>query len=296
MRILILILLACLVLQPAIQAQKVVVVVDAGHGGKDPGRLKSGPGLLDEKDIVLNIASMFGRYIEKNLSNVEVIYTRKTDVFVSLERRVEIANTRKADYFISIHADSHSDPSIQGTRVHLHSKHNHTAYSLAKRIDNELHSKAKRYSRGIMDSHDRGHSYYVLEHTEMSAILVECGFMTNPGEEQYLNSTYGQEIIASAIYRALRDHLKDTGVPAVAHKERSDELVYKVQICASVAKEDMRRFNSLGIPVEEHIYSDEVYKYKYLVGSESSFAKAEVLRKKVAAKGFTDAFVIPAKK
>jgi N-acetylmuramoyl-L-alanine amidase len=79
-----------------------VIVIDAGHGGKDPGALGS---FSSEKNITLAIALKTGSYIEQNLKNVTVIYTRKSDKFIELKDRPEIANRNNADLFISIHAN-----------------------------------------------------------------------------------------------------------------------------------------------------------------------------------------------
>lgn len=79
------------------------IVIDAGHGGKDPGTLGS---FTKEKDVALKVAMMVGNYIEKNIKGVEVVYTRKNDTFIDLKERPEIANKHNADLFISIHANS----------------------------------------------------------------------------------------------------------------------------------------------------------------------------------------------
>ena len=88
------------------------VVIDAGHGGKDFGAIGK---KSREKDIVLNIALKTGKYIEENVPDVKVIYTRKTDVFIPLHERAEIANKNNADLFISIHANANPSPKPYGT-------------------------------------------------------------------------------------------------------------------------------------------------------------------------------------
>jgi len=92
------------------------VVIDAGHGGKDPGAVV---GKAREKDIVLEIALRLGNYIKENLPDVRVIFTRNTDVFVPLFERSVIANKNNADLFISIHANYCSTPSIKGTETYV---------------------------------------------------------------------------------------------------------------------------------------------------------------------------------
>ncbi len=91
-----------------------VVVIDPGHGGKDPGALGKH---LREKDVVLAIGLRLGKYIEDNFSDVKVIYTRSTDVFIPLHERADIANKNKADLFISIHANSLPGSHATGTET-----------------------------------------------------------------------------------------------------------------------------------------------------------------------------------
>ncbi|MBQ8463633.1 MAG: N-acetylmuramoyl-L-alanine amidase [Prevotella sp.] len=98
-----LLLLLCCIGASAADARKFTLVIDAGHGGQDAGALGK---RLKEKDINLNVALAFGRYVERNCPDVKVIYTRKTDVFIPLHERAAIANKNKADVFISIHTNS----------------------------------------------------------------------------------------------------------------------------------------------------------------------------------------------
>lgn len=100
--------------EPDKTKQKKIIVIDAGHGGQDTGALGK---KSKEKDIALSIALKVGDYIEKNLPNVEVIYTRKTDVFIPLRERAKIANNNKADLFVSIHANSNPNTKPYGTET-----------------------------------------------------------------------------------------------------------------------------------------------------------------------------------
>lgn len=93
-----------------------VIVIDPGHGGKDPGAIS---GKNTEKSINLNVALKMGQLIEKNCSKVKVIYTRKTDVFIELNRRGEIANKANADLFVSIHTNSAKSSSARGAETYL---------------------------------------------------------------------------------------------------------------------------------------------------------------------------------
>lgn len=225
-----------------------VVVIDAGHGGKDPGAQGKHS---DEKDITLAVALKVGHYLEQNVDNVKVIYTRKTDVFVPLNERADIANRNNADLFVSIHVNSTDDKRVHGAETYVMGLHKSKdnldiaikensvillekdyknkyndfdptspeAYivlnlyqneyldmslDLAEKIQTQFRERAKRKDLGVRQA-----GFLVLWRTTMPSVLIEIGFISNPTEERYLNSQYGQDIIASAIYRAIRDYLKE---------------------------------------------------------------------------------------
>ncbi|NJK84564.1 MAG: N-acetylmuramoyl-L-alanine amidase [Saprospiraceae bacterium] len=178
-------------------------MIDPGHGGRDIGRKASSSQFYHEKDIVLSMALQLGHYINESLPNVRVMYTRTKDVYVSLENRVKLANDNNADYYISIHCNAHHNPSVSGTRTYIHSHKLKASRKLAMLIEEDFATRARRTSRGVHDAIQAGHNLYVVRHTKMPSVLVECGFLTNPQEEQYLNTKLGQAHIASAIFRAL---------------------------------------------------------------------------------------------
>jgi len=219
------------------------VVIDAGHGGKDPGTVGK---KSYEKDVALSIALKVGKYISENLPDVEVIYTRKTDVFIELYKRPQIANKEKADVFISIHCNATDSRKAVGTETWIigatkgdrnlavAKKENASILyesDYEKRYDNfdpnspesyiifELFQSS--YREQSMDLAkmvqsqfstrlhrvDRGvkeAGFLVLVNTAMPSILVETGFLSNPEEEKYLISEKGQNEIASGIYRAFK--------------------------------------------------------------------------------------------
>src|SRR5690606_29055018 len=90
------------------------VVIDPGHGGKDPGAVYKN---IREKDIVLNLGLKLGEYLRQNMPEVKVVYTRDKDIFVPLHQRADIANRNKADLFVSLHANYCGTPSITGTET-----------------------------------------------------------------------------------------------------------------------------------------------------------------------------------
>lgn len=220
-----------------------VVVLDAGHGGHDPGNL--GNGYL-EKNIALNIVLNVGKWLEKN-PNVKVIYTRKDDTFVDLYVRGQIANKADADLFVSVHCDSHSsDAHGAGTFVlGLHA--NKQNFEIAKKENSAIYLEddyETRYAGYDINSPEsvigftimqeefldqsialakliqdnftgklkrvdrkvKQAGFIVLHQTFMPSVLVETGFLTNKTEGAYLNSGKGQAEMGSAIAAAIMDY------------------------------------------------------------------------------------------
>jgi len=112
---------ACAAFAPA--APKLVVVLDAGHGGKDPGNLGTGRYSQTEKDVTLDVTLQLGAYIEEHLPEVQVVYTRKDDSFPALRDRVRLANEAQADLFISIHCDAFDGPGPKGSSTYVMGMH-----------------------------------------------------------------------------------------------------------------------------------------------------------------------------
>jgi N-acetylmuramoyl-L-alanine amidase len=224
------------------------IVIDAGHGGKDPGAVGS---FSYEKNLTLAIALKTGEYIEKNLKNAKVVYTRKNDVFVGLDKRAEIANKNKADLFISVHVNSSPSKHIRGTETYVMGLHKdkenlevamkenevillETDYStkyenfdpkspesyimftlmqnMFQKQSTDLASRIQIQYKERVARIDRGvkqAGFWVLFMTTMPGILTETGFISNLAEERYLNTKEGQEYLASAIYRACRDYVEE---------------------------------------------------------------------------------------
>jgi N-acetylmuramoyl-L-alanine amidase len=221
------------------------IVIDAGHGGKDPGALGK---KSKEKDIVLSIALKTGAYIEKHLPEVKVIYTRTTDVFIPLNKRADIANKNHADLFISIHANSNTNPKPFGSETFvmgLHKNQGNLEVAMKENsvitFEEDYKTKYEGFDPNDVESYimlsvvqdiyqeysltaasliqdqfrerakrkDRGVSpagFLVLWKTSTPSILIETGFISNPVEEEYLISEQGQDYLASAIFRAFRDY------------------------------------------------------------------------------------------
>ena len=237
---------------------KFIVVLDAGHGGHDPGKhAKSG---LKEKDIALKVVLGIGEILEKN-KDIKVVYTRKTDVFVDLFKRGKIANDANADLFVSVHCNAH-DSQAYGSETYVLGLHrNKTNFEVAK-AENEVIFLEENYEENyagfnpnspesfiglsfmqeeyldqsiklatnIQDNFtnklkrkNRGvkqAGFIVLHQTVMPSVLIETGFVTNTNEGKYLNSKKGQSELSTAIANAIKDYKKDVDLNVGNHIEK----------------------------------------------------------------------------
>lgn len=300
-----LLLFSALLLPFGLEAQKtrISVLIDPGHGGTDPGHLSSNPNHLEEKKLNLLIAQKLGYYISQNLQNVDIAYTRSSDESVSLDARVEQANAANVDYFISIHCNASEKSRCHGTESHVHTFDSKKSVALARLFEKEFSGRAGRTSRGVKDNGDREHTLQVLKYTKMTSVLVECGFMTNTAEANYLNTDYGQEIIASALFRGFRTHLqkeyphiefvKKDEKPAVAEKPKSGSYYVQITSSKDVIDTDHESFKKTGEKViREKLNTTSAYKYRYIIGSYKDKKDAKAVLDKVRSNGFPDAIII----
>ena len=226
-----------------------VVVIDAGHGGHDPGAIGK---ISKEKNINLNVALKVGNLIKRNCDDVKVIYTRSKDVFIPLDRRAEIANNAKADLFISIHTNAlannrtakgastwtlglaKSDANLEVAKrensVILYESDYKTRYAgfnpnsaesyiifefmQDKYMEQSVHlaSLMQKQFRQTCKRADRGvhqAGFLVLKASAMPSILIELGFISTPEEERYLNSEEGAGSMAKGIYRAFLNYKRE---------------------------------------------------------------------------------------
>ena len=221
------------------------IVIDAGHGGKDPGTHGVS---AKEKEITLKIALKVGKYIEQNVPGVKVIYTRKDDRYIALDERADIANRAKADLFISIHANALGRQEVYGTETYIMGLHKSEGnMDVAKRenavilLDEKYEERYEGFDPNSVESYilfsltqsayqesslvfaDKIESqfkhrvgrrslgvkqagFWVLWRTAMPSVLIEVGFLTNNKEEVFLGSDNGQDLIASGIYRAFKEY------------------------------------------------------------------------------------------
>ena len=218
------------------------VVIDPGHGGKDPGAVANG---LYEKNIVMDVATKLGEYIENRL-DINVVYTRRDDRFIPLEERGHMANEAGAKLFLSLHVNAARAASAHGTETYFlgpskteaaekvmerensvikyeentekyedydeqalvrqtltQSAYMRQSERLASIIQTQFEERVSRRNRGV---HQAG--FYVLWSASMPSVLVELGFLTNDREARFLNSDQGQTYLASAIFRAVRSYKK----------------------------------------------------------------------------------------
>lgn len=168
-----------------------VIVVDPGHGGKDPGAPARGSGQQPEKSIVLDI----GRKLESLLTQqgAQVIMTRSTDRFIELADRAAIAERAHADLFISLHADAAQRTSASGVGLFIYTGASPESQRAALRMLSAI-QRAGITCRGI----DRRNFHVLREHSR-PAILIECGFLTNAGDARALNTNTYRQRLARAI-------------------------------------------------------------------------------------------------
>jgi N-acetylmuramoyl-L-alanine amidase len=229
------------------QKNKIRIVVDAGHGGHDPGAVGK---QSKEKDLTLSMALQLEKMIGKNHPEVEVLLTRENDVFIPLFRRIQFANEEKADLFISIHCNYISSPSTRGTETFVMGLHRaEENLAVAKRENASIlleHNYKENYDgydpnsieghimmsmfqnayleksisfaalvenafAGMNVSKSRGvkqAGFAVLRRASMPAVLVEAGFLSNEEEEAFLVSEEGQKKVCSAMLEAVTDFVR----------------------------------------------------------------------------------------
>ena len=214
------------------------VVLDAGHGGKDPGKV--GKYGTKEKDVVLDITKKVGALLEK--SHIKVVYTREEDVFIPLIDRTKMANDANGKLFVSIHANSNSNSKIQGFETYLlRPGKSNDAIDVASRENSviKLEEKTGQYEKlsgenlimatmaqsmfmkesedlasliqveldKRLDTPNRGvkqAGFYVLIGASMPNVLIEVGFLSNPTEEKRLKNTDYKQKIAESIYDGIK--------------------------------------------------------------------------------------------
>ena len=341
-----------------------VVVIDPGHGGKDPG---AAVGNAKEKDIVLDLSLRLGNSIKATYPEIKVIYTRTKDVFIPLYERANIANKNKADLFISIHVNGTDKTSVQGTETFVLGQHRskenlevakkensvilleddyNTKYEgfdpnssesyimfelvqdeyleqsvmFASEIQNQFRQNAKRIDRSVKQA-----GFLVLRQATMPSVLIEVGFISHPGERNYMLSETGKSNLSVSIFNAFKDYKRkieekssfvlhtetdgDSGSgeesktksaePEVTFnnsteqktekKVKTNNIYFSVQIGASKKKMDTSQANFKG---EKNVFSTESKDMnRYYSGKFNNYEDA-VKEKKRIEKKFPESFVV----
>ena len=323
------------------------IVIDPGHGGKDSGTMGTKRYKRYEKDIALDVSLKLGNYISMAFPNVEIIYTRKTDVFLELNERTEIANNLNADLFISVHCDGFTNPTPSGASVFvmgmsklkanmdvamrensaiymednyqqkydgfdptsaesyivfslMQNIHLNQSLKLAEEVEKEFSIRANRKSRGVKQA-----PFYVISRTNMPSVLIECGFLTNPTEEDYLHSEIGQDYIASAIFRAFRSYKNSVEIT----EEKIIVPISEININNNIFKDTLKVSYNVSYKVQIGTYlksmlnapnfkdldSEEIKingTFKYYVLSDNNKNNADLLKNNLVDLGFKGAFVV----
>jgi len=349
-------------------AKPFVVVIDAGHGGRDPGTV--GKKSL-EKNINLDVAMKVGFYLTNLMPDVKVVYTRTTDVFVDLSVRAAIANRNEADLFVSIHSNAVTDRSAFGSETwvmgldktnanfDLVTKENKVilleedyqatyegfdpespesyimfslmqnnnltqSLNLAGKIQEQFKNRAQRKDRGVFQG-----GLLVLWKTTMPGVLVELGFLSNAREEEFLMTNNGQDIMASAIFRAIKAYKEELSTlrkeAVVTQNESVDQItkdpipearteklitppeasdtskrvsppqtnsgvVFRVQLLASKTRIPLSSAHLKGYTPVDEIQLDGYY--KYMTRPVSDYQEALRLRQELGSR-FNGAFIVP---
>lgn len=224
-----------------------IVVLDAGHGGKDPGCLGE---QAKEKEIALNITLKVEKLLNANRSyKTKAILTRKTDEFIGLNERAKIANTQKANLFISIHCNANDNHEIVGTETYAMGLHKNNANLNVMMTENSailLEDNYKQKYDGFDPKSEEAYiifklqqhahlkqsldlaakienslkvkrtsrgvkqaGFLVLWQTSMPSVLIETGFLTNKTDEKFLSSIEGQQYTATAIFKAINQYIEE---------------------------------------------------------------------------------------
>ncbi len=183
------------------------IVLDAGHGGWDPGR--TGTGGVDEKELNLAVVEKLAEYLEQG--GAEVILTRDGDNALGNKKQADMAERKRivnesgADLLVSIHQNAFPSAKAKGAQVFYHNSSGNgkrlaecVQESLRSRVDGSNQRQAK-----------ENKDYYILRTTEIPAVIVECGFLSNAEEERLLNDDTYQEKLAWAIYCGILDYFKN---------------------------------------------------------------------------------------
>ena len=308
-----------------------VVVLDAGHGGKDPGNLGNG---FKEKSIALKVVLKIGALLEKR-KDVKVLYTRNKDVFIDLWKRGDIANQAKADLFVSIHCDSHTSNAFGAGTFVLGLRGNKKNLEIAKRenavilLEDNYRDKYEGFDSNSAESviglsllqeenldkslaiasliqnnftfklkrnnrKVKQDNFQVLRETIMPSVLVELGFLTNRKEGVFLNSKKGQAKMANEIAVAIYSYIKNLKLNTVVDQGNTAAPINEIKFKVQIAAGKNRlRTKSYNFKGLKNIERKLFGSvYKYYYGNSSSYKAIKESLKIAKSKGYNQAFII----
>ena len=315
--------------------KKYVIVIDAGHGGRDPGNLGNG---YKEKNIALKVAKAVSKKLSKK-KDIKVLLTRDKDVFIDLWKRGDVANNAKADLFISIHCDSHTSNAFGAGTFVLGLRGNKKNLEIAKRenavifLEDNYKNKYIGFDQNSAESviglsllqeenldkslalasliqnnfssklkrNDRKvkqDNFQVLRETIMPSVLVELGFLTNKNEGRYLNSTKGQEQMSDAITEAVLNYINNLKLNTVKNTVPEKTPLKSLEYKVQIASgKNKIATKSYNFKGLKKVQRINVGRYyKYYYGNTSSYSAIKKSLKTAKEKGFTSAFIVAFKK
>ncbi len=259
--------------QPSEKAREIVIAIDAGHGGEDPGAL--GRKGTYEKDVVLAIAKKLEQQIARE-SGMRAVMVRKGDYYVSLRKRTELARQAQADLLVSIHADSNNNPRAHGASVYalsakgasseaatwlaekenasdliggvsLDDKDDVLASVLLDLSQTATIEASLRVGKAVLSAMKQSQKmhlnrveqagFVVLKSPDIPSILVETAFISNPLEERKLRDGNYQSQMASAIMAGIRDYFKEHAPPGTVLARRGDYIVQPGDTLTAIASQ-----------------------------------------------------------
>ncbi|MEZ4936335.1 MAG: N-acetylmuramoyl-L-alanine amidase [Crocinitomicaceae bacterium] len=268
------------------------IVIDAGHGGKDPGCHGKN---THEKDVCLSIALKLGAYIEKKYPKIKVVYTRKKDVFIELKERAAIANRNKADLFICIHANA-GPTSAFGAETYVLGLHRTEAQKqIAERenstifleedggekykdfdmspdaliarsiqlsvfLDQSISFASKVQSQfktlGRFDRGVKQAGFLVLYQTTMPSVLIETGFLSRPDEEKFLKDSTNQAKMANSIFKAFQQYKNE--IEGVNHLVEDADAIKKIEEDEKKVQEVVKKEELKTVPPDAVVFKVQI--------------------------------------
>ena len=315
--------------------EKFVVVLDAGHGGKDGGASRGG---YLEKKIVLSLVLKIGKILKKD-DDLKIVYTRTKDEFIELHKRATIANDEEADLFVSLHCNANNSAKPFGAETYVLGLNGNKQNLEIVKKENEVILLESDYKSNYdydpnspeaviglsvlqeenldeslafagkvqqnfkaLKRHDRSvkqANFLVLRETAMPSVLIELGFLSNKKEGKFLSTESGQQMMAGAVAKAVRNYVEqlklntvdvESFVISLEEEEGIKDVEFKVQIAASKNKLELKPYNFKNLQNVE--MKDVGNFYKYFYESTSVYEKAKEFLKKAKEVGYKESFIV----